>query len=126
MYCKIATTVHLYCRTTTRTMDVYIIWLLVHMSINNIILANGFKIKTTMFRIRRSKQHDVRKCAMEILNNETSVAGLISDLTGKCEKLKRSPDEQQTLEPGYGYVEKMNFKEIFQPPVCFMRVFIQH
>jgi hypothetical protein len=81
MYCKIATTVHLYCRTTTRTMDVYIIWLLVHMSINNIILANGFKIKTTMFRVRRSKQHDVRKCAMEILNNVSNSTNIILSLS---------------------------------------------
>ncbi|XP_060572056.1 uncharacterized protein LOC132730206 [Ruditapes philippinarum] len=98
-------------------MDINIIWLLVYTSINNIISANGFKIKTTMFRMHRSKQHDVRECAMEILSNDTIVGGHISDLSGKCETLTGPLNEQQTLETGYGYVEKINFKQVFQPPV---------
>jgi hypothetical protein len=44
--------------------------------------------------------------------------GRISDVTGKCEKLTSS-DEQQILEPGYGYVEKVYFKKRFQPAVNF-------
>jgi hypothetical protein len=46
-------------------MDVYLIFLLVCIILP---LANGFKIKTVIYRVR-SKQQDVRKCAMDILND---------------------------------------------------------
>jgi hypothetical protein len=49
-------------------MDVNLIWLFLYTSVYNTGLANGVKIRTTIFRVSR-KHQDLRKCAMEILNN---------------------------------------------------------
>ncbi|XP_060556046.1 uncharacterized protein LOC132716735 [Ruditapes philippinarum] len=97
-------------------MDVSFIWLFVCMIFYIISLANGFKIKTVIFRVR-GKRHDARKCAMDILNDDFIIGSRIADKTGKCEKQTRSSDEFQTTEPGYGYVEKVYTKKGFQPAI---------
>lgn len=45
------------------------------------------------------------------------VGGRISDQTGDCEKVTDSWSQNQTLESGYGVVDKVYFKKDFLPPV---------